>query len=216
MISWTLVIAQVILGFPGGSDGKESENESRSVMSESLQHHGLCSQWDSSGQNTGTVAIPFSKISSPPGDQTQVSCTAGRFFPIWATGEAQNDLSYHQSPRDHVQRGRARSTGNALGSVLDIRWACMFLIKVLKNIKFCLRKNGHGEDGLSLQFCCIAISTPNSVFGGQLSTCSWKSSITSAFQACIGVRLDSGSVVIMKILRGLIIFLILIWQSHAV
>ena len=31
------------------------------------------------------VAIPFSRVSSPPRDQTQVSCTAGRFFPIWAT-----------------------------------------------------------------------------------------------------------------------------------
>jgi len=152
------------------------------------------------------VAILFSKGSSPPADQTQVSYTAGRFFPIWAIGEAQNDLSHHQSPRDHVQRGRARSTENTLGSVLDIRWACVFLVKVLKNIKFCLRKNGHGEDGLSLQFCYIAISTPNSVFGGQLSICSWKSSITSAFQACIGVRLGSGSLVIMKILGGLIGF----------
>ena len=28
------------------------------------------------------VAIPFSKGSSRPRDRTQVSCTAGRFFPI--------------------------------------------------------------------------------------------------------------------------------------
>ena len=31
------------------------------------------------------VAIPFSKASSWPRDQTQVSCIAGRFFTIWAT-----------------------------------------------------------------------------------------------------------------------------------
>ena len=31
------------------------------------------------------VAIPFSRRSSPPRDQTQVSCIAGRFFTIWAT-----------------------------------------------------------------------------------------------------------------------------------
>ena len=31
------------------------------------------------------VAIPFSKGSSPPRDQTQVSGIAGRFFTIWAT-----------------------------------------------------------------------------------------------------------------------------------
>ena len=34
------------------------------------------------------AAIPFSKGSSQPRDRTQVSCTAGRFFHIWATWEA--------------------------------------------------------------------------------------------------------------------------------
>ena len=34
------------------------------------------------------VAIPFSRGSYQPRDQTQVSCTAGRFFTIWATREA--------------------------------------------------------------------------------------------------------------------------------
>ena len=35
------------------------------------------------------VAIPFSRRSSLPRDQTWVSCIAGRFFIIWATREAQ-------------------------------------------------------------------------------------------------------------------------------
>ena len=34
------------------------------------------------------VAIPFSRGSSQTRDLTQVSCIAGRFFTIWATGEA--------------------------------------------------------------------------------------------------------------------------------
>ena len=34
------------------------------------------------------VAIPFSRGSSWPRDQTQVSCTAGRYFTGWATREA--------------------------------------------------------------------------------------------------------------------------------
>ena len=34
------------------------------------------------------VAICFSRGSSQPGDQTQVSCTADRFFTIWAMREA--------------------------------------------------------------------------------------------------------------------------------
>ena len=33
------------------------------------------------------VAIPFSRGSSRPRDQIQVSCIAGRFFTIWATKE---------------------------------------------------------------------------------------------------------------------------------
>ena len=41
------------------------------------------------------IAIPFSKGSSQPRDQTQVSCIAGRFFTIWATKEA---LSQGLSP----------------------------------------------------------------------------------------------------------------------
>ena len=31
------------------------------------------------------VTIPFSRRSSQPGDQTQVSCISGRFFTVWAT-----------------------------------------------------------------------------------------------------------------------------------
>ena len=37
------------------------------------------------------VAMPSSRGSSQPRDPTQVSRTAGRFFTIWATGEAQNE-----------------------------------------------------------------------------------------------------------------------------
>ena len=35
-----------------------------------------------------SVALPFSRRSSQPRDQTQVSCTAGRFFTVWVTREA--------------------------------------------------------------------------------------------------------------------------------
>ena len=37
------------------------------------------------------VAIPFSRGSSPPRDQTQVSCIAGRFFTIRATREVHKE-----------------------------------------------------------------------------------------------------------------------------
>ena len=38
------------------------------------------------------VAISFFKGSSQPRDQTAVSCTAGRFFTVWATLESQGSL----------------------------------------------------------------------------------------------------------------------------
>ena len=37
------------------------------------------------------VAFPFSRGSSQPRDQTQVSCIAGRFFISWSTREAQEN-----------------------------------------------------------------------------------------------------------------------------
>ena len=38
------------------------------------------------------IAIPFSRGSSQPRDHTRVSCVAGLFFTIWATGEAPCNL----------------------------------------------------------------------------------------------------------------------------
>ena len=53
-------------------------------MLDSLRPNG----WNSSGKNTGVVAIPFSTRPSPPRNQTcvsSVSCSAGGFFTVWAT-----------------------------------------------------------------------------------------------------------------------------------
>ena len=66
---------------------------SHSVVSDSL-HPMNCSlpgssvHGDSPGKNTGGGCLPSSRGSSQPKDRTQVSCIAGRFFTIWATGEA--------------------------------------------------------------------------------------------------------------------------------
>ena len=64
-----------------------SETESRSVMFDSLQPyvvHGILQ-----ARTLEWVAFPFSKGSSQPRDQTQVSRIAGEFFTAWATREAQ-------------------------------------------------------------------------------------------------------------------------------
>ena len=72
----------------------ESESVSRRVMPDSLWPHELYSLPGSSAHGIiqarilEWVAIPFSRGSSQPRGQIQVSCIAGRFFTVWATREA--------------------------------------------------------------------------------------------------------------------------------
>ena len=61
------------------------QSESHSVTSNSLRLHGLCSPWNSSGQNMEWVAFPFSRASSQPRDRTQISCIPGGFLTSWVT-----------------------------------------------------------------------------------------------------------------------------------
>ena len=63
------------------------ESDSLSIVSNSLWSHWL--YWNSPDQNTEWVAFPFSRQSSQPRDQTQVSRIVGGFFTSWATREAQ-------------------------------------------------------------------------------------------------------------------------------
>ena len=48
------------------------------------------SPWNSPGQNTGVGSFPFSRGSSQPRDQTQVSCIAGGFLPAEPQGKPKN------------------------------------------------------------------------------------------------------------------------------
>ena len=75
--------------------GKESENESHSVMSNSFNPMD-CSPWNSPGQNTGVGSLSFQ--SSQTRDQTQVSRIAGRFFTSCVTREAQEYWSEYPIP----------------------------------------------------------------------------------------------------------------------
>ena len=43
-------------------------------------------------------AIPFSRGTSQPSDRTLVSCSAGRFFTVWATGKSYMTLSIVTKP----------------------------------------------------------------------------------------------------------------------
>ena len=66
------------------SNESESESESRSVMSDSLWPHGL---WIVQARILEWVVLPFSRGSSQPMDQTQVSHIVGGVFTSWATRE---------------------------------------------------------------------------------------------------------------------------------
>ena len=71
---------------------------SRSVVSDSLRPIG-CSPPGSSvhgilqARILERVAMPSSRGSSQPRDQTHVSCIAGGFFTVWATRETHNQIS---------------------------------------------------------------------------------------------------------------------------
>ena len=60
--------------------GMWDKSESRSVMSDSLQPHGLYSSWNSLDQNTGVGSLSLLQGIFPIQDRTQVSRTAGGFF----------------------------------------------------------------------------------------------------------------------------------------
>ena len=121
------------------------ESESCSVMSDSLPPHGLYSPWNSPGQNTGVVAIPFSRGSSQPRDLTQVSHIAGGFFNSWDTGKPKNSgvgsLSLSRgSPWLRNQTGVSCIAGDSLPTELSEKpTPTLFKISFLETGKFILK-----------------------------------------------------------------------------
>ena len=80
-----------------------------------LQHHGLKSArllctWDFPGKNMEWITILFSRRPSRPRDQTQISCTIGRFFSISATRPALLEML-----RD-IFKKKENNIGQKLGS----------------------------------------------------------------------------------------------------
>ena len=55
---------------------------------------------DSLGKNTGVGRHALLQGIFPTRDQTQVSCTAGRFFTVWVTREAQENVHANQTPNN--------------------------------------------------------------------------------------------------------------------
>ena len=71
------------------------------------------------------VTVPFSRGSSQPRDQTQVSHIAGRFFTMWATREAHKHLTKEKKPLCNTKMvGKKTNKSlptNALSYYLKIR-----------------------------------------------------------------------------------------------
>ena len=84
-----LKLPPTLIGFPGYLFAEllyeVKWSESSSIMSDSMDS---TVRGNSLGHNTGGVTFPFSRGSSQPRDQTQFSCTEGRFFTSQATREA--------------------------------------------------------------------------------------------------------------------------------
>ena len=78
----------------------------------------LC-PWNSPARVLEWVAIPFSRGSSWSRDRTQVSCTAGRFFTVWATTEALHHLmggsKNQENPNETPRTGRDPWSGLKIG-----------------------------------------------------------------------------------------------------
>ena len=61
-----------------------------SVISSSLQPHGLLCSWDSPGKNTAVGCHSLLQEIFWPRDQTRISRVAGRFLTVWAIREKQH------------------------------------------------------------------------------------------------------------------------------
>ena len=59
---------------------------------------------DFPGKNTGWVAMPSSRESSQPRDQTQVSRIAGGFFTVWATRKAQTNYTSTKKKKKKTEK----------------------------------------------------------------------------------------------------------------
>ena len=82
------------------------QSESRSILSDSLWHHGLYSPWNSLGQTTGVGSLSLVQGIY----WTQGSRIAGGLFTSWATREVLN-VKAIPSNKEFIQRKKPRLLG---------------------------------------------------------------------------------------------------------
>ena len=100
------------------------ESESHSVVSDSLQSHGLYRiLW---ARILEWVAFPFSRGSSWPWHQTQVSHIAGRFFTIWANQEAETKTKNKTKQTNKQKNPRASLVAQMVKNLPAMRETCVW------------------------------------------------------------------------------------------
>ena len=93
------------------------------------------------------VAISFSRRSSQPNDWTQVSCTAGRFFTVWATWRAPSQcvcvLFVHLCPTVYDPMSASSVHGILQARILEwvaISFSRSLTVRVNNSIMFLAKK----------------------------------------------------------------------------
>ena len=91
-----------------------------------LQSHGLYSPWNSPGQDTGVGSLSLLQGIFP----TQVSCTAGEFFTVWAIREVLGTLG--EPKWENYVVGKQESV---LKVIILVSWWMHKYIHISKHIK---------------------------------------------------------------------------------
>ena len=100
------------------------------------------------------VAIPISRGSSWPWDQTQVSCIIGRFFTVWATREASRALEEELKVPDFAYYYCFVPTDSfcLCFSIFSFLWLNLYIAKVFFTNKTQVEDTGHKDHRILLHF----------------------------------------------------------------
>ena len=81
------------------------------------------------------VAFPFSRVSSQPRDQTQVSHITGRFFTSWTTREAQEYCSGQRIPSPGSSQPRNQTGVPCIAGGFFTNWAVREALTLSQQMK---------------------------------------------------------------------------------
>ena len=109
------------------------------------------------------VAIPFSRASSRPRDRTQVSCMAGRFITIWATGKSWQSVWVPMSWRiwDSSKWARILLSQGSVQNSRELTDEYLWFLNFLKVLCKILNHVYFGNSGVSFRSWKMSVTHPN-------------------------------------------------------